>query len=140
MRISDWSSDVCSSDLKGYMNTSFHGDNAVFLYLGAWERGIPFDYEAAYEYLRKNAVDPKGPRGYLAEYIKQGWISDIVPDHNPSPPYAGGKAGAETTMEYAWVDYALAQYDKNLGKTDDYKSFLTLARNYTNETGRGASR
>src|SRR3546814_8174313 len=84
---------------KGYMNTSFHGYNAVFLYLGAWERGIPFDYEAAYEYLRKNAVDPKGPRGYLAEYIKQGWISDIVPDHNPSPPYAGGKRSEEHTSE-----------------------------------------
>src|SRR3546814_14219111 len=111
-RISDWSSDVCSSDLqtathdrygpvpfwdtgrnqivllelmepeavrnimaselamareKGYMNTSFHGDNAVFLFLGAWERGIEFDYEAAYEYLRKNANDPQGPRGYLPE-------------------------------------------------------------------------
>ncbi|RIA46871.1 putative alpha-1,2-mannosidase [Hephaestia caeni] len=117
---------------KGYMNTSFHGDNAVFLYLGAWERGIPFDYEAVYEYLRKNAVDPKGPRGYLAEYMKQGWISDIVPDHNPSPPYAGGKAGAATTMEYAWDDYALAQYAKKLGKTDDYKMFLKRAGNYAN--------
>ncbi len=117
---------------KGYMNTSFHGDNAVFLYLGAWERGIAFDYEAAYEYLRKNATDPKGPRDYLAEYIKQGWISDIVPDHNPSPPYAGGKAGVAKTLEYAWDDYALAQYAKKLGKDDDYRMFLKRARNYAN--------
>jgi predicted alpha-1,2-mannosidase len=117
---------------KGYMNTSFHGDNAVFLYLGAWERGIAFDYEAAYEYLRKNATDPKGPRGYLAEYMKQGWISDIVPDHNPSPPYAGGKAGAATTLEYAWDDYALAQFAKKLGKDADYRMFLKRAGNYAN--------
>ncbi len=117
---------------EGFMNTSFHGDNAVFLYLGAWERGIPFDYAAAYEYLRKNATDPEGPRGYLAEYMKQGWISDIVPDHDPSPPYAGGKAGVATTLEYAWDDYALAQYAKKLGKMDDYAMFLKRARNYVN--------
>jgi predicted alpha-1,2-mannosidase len=117
---------------EGFMNTSFHGDNAVFLYLGAWERGIPFDYEAAYEYLRKNATDPEGPRGYLAEYMKQGWISDIVPDHDPSPPYAGGKAGVATTLEYAWDDYALAQYAKKLGKMDDAAMFLKRAHNYVN--------
>src|SRR3546814_16669278 len=77
-------SELAMAREKGYMNTSFHGDNAVFLFLGAWERGIEFDYAAAYEYLRKNATDPQGPRGYLAEYMKQGWISDIVPDHNSS--------------------------------------------------------
>ncbi|MGB6988688.1 MAG: glycoside hydrolase domain-containing protein, partial [Candidatus Sulfotelmatobacter sp.] len=78
----------------GYMGTSFHGDNADLLFLGAWQRGLDFDWASAYEYLRKNATDPKGPRGYLAEYMKQGWISDFIPDRNPSPPYAGGKAGA----------------------------------------------
>ena len=129
--------DIMASELamareKGYMNTSFHGDNAVFLYLGAWERGIEFDYEAAYEYLRKNATDPEGPRGYLAEYMAQGWISDVVPDENPSPPYAGGKAGVAKTMEYAWDDYALAQYAKKLGKTADYEMFLERASNYAN--------
>jgi hypothetical protein len=50
---------------RGFMNTSFHGDNAVFLYLGAMRRGIPFDYEAAYTFLRKNATDPAGPAPFL---------------------------------------------------------------------------
>ena len=117
---------------RGFMNTSFHGDNAVFMYLGAWERGIPFDYKAVYEYLRKNATDPAGPRHYLAEYIKQGWISDFIPNNNPSPPYAAGKAGAATTLEYAWDDYAMAQYAKRLGKMDDYAMFLKRAHNYVN--------
>jgi predicted alpha-1,2-mannosidase len=129
--------DIMQSELdmareKVFMNTSFHGDNAVFMYLGAWERGIPFDYPAAYEYLRKNATDPAGPRHYLAEYDKNGWIADVVPDHNPSPPYAGGKAGAATTLEYAWDDFAMAQYAKRLGKMDDYALFLKRARNYAN--------
>ncbi|UIJ44369.1 GH92 family glycosyl hydrolase [Sphingomonas cannabina] len=129
--------DVMQSELdmareKGFMNTSFHGDNAVFLYLGAWRRGIPFDYAAAYEYLRKNAMDPKGPRDYLAEYQKNGWIADIVPDGNPSPPYAGGKAGAATTLEYAWDDFAMAEYAERLGKHDDARLFRQRALNYRN--------
>jgi predicted alpha-1,2-mannosidase len=117
---------------RGYMETSFHGDNAVFMYLGDWERGLNFDWNGTYEYLRKNAMDPAGPRGYLAEYMRQGWISDIIPAGNPSHPYAGGKAGAATTLEYSWDDYALALYAKKLGKTDDYNMFLKRAHNYQN--------
>ena len=129
--------DIMQSELdmardRGYMNTSFHGDHAVFLYDGAMQRGIKFDYAAAYESLRKNATDPKGPRGYLAEYVKNGWISDIVPPGNPSPPYAGGKAGVATTMEYAWDDHALADVAHRLGKKDDAEMFLRRAANYRN--------
>ncbi|MGY3039110.1 putative alpha-1,2-mannosidase [Rhodanobacter sp. TND4EL1] len=127
--------DIMRSELdraheRGYMNTSFHGDHAVFLYDGAWQRGIKFDYAAAYESLRKNAMDPKGPRGYLAEYIKNGWIADIVPPGNPSPPYAGGKAGVATTLEYAWDDHALADIARRLGKSDDAAMFERRAANY----------
>jgi predicted alpha-1,2-mannosidase len=129
--------DILRSELDearehGYMETSFHGDHAVFMYLGDWERGLNFDWAGAYEYLRKNALDPQGPRGYLAEYMQQGWISDIIPKDNPSPPYAGGKAGAATTLEYSWDDYALALYAKKLGKTEDANLFLKRAHNYQN--------
>jgi len=129
--------DIMRSELdmareRGYMNTSFHGDHAVFLYDGAWQRGIPFDYASAYAYLRKNATDPNGPRGYLAEYIKNGWISDIVPPGNPSPPYAGGKAGAATTLEYAWDDHALADVARRLGKAEDAQMFMRRAASYRN--------
>lgn len=115
---------------SGYMGTSFHGDHAVMMYLGDWERGLNFDWAAAYESLRKNAMDINGPRHYLAEYLSQGWISDIIPAGNPSPPYAGGKAGVATTLEYSWDDYALALYAKKLGKEDDYQMFLQRAHNY----------
>ena len=129
--------DILRSELddarqRGYMETSFHGDNAVFMYLGDWERGLNFDWAAVYEYLRKNAMDPNGPRGYLAEYRKQGWISDLIPKGNPSPPYAGGKAGAATTLEYSWDDHAMAAYAKRLGREDDYEMFLKRAHNYHN--------
>ena len=117
---------------SGYMGTSFHGDNAVFMYLGAWKSGIPFDHAGVYEYLRKNATDPAGPRHYLAEYMKQGWICDIIPPFNPNPPYAGGKAGAATTLEYAWDDYALSQYAEKLGHNSDAALFLKRAYSYRN--------
>ena len=129
--------DIMQSELdmareRGFMNTSFHADNAVFLYLGAARRGIPFDYAAAYEFLRRNALDPKGPRDYLAEYQKNGWVSDIVPEGNPSPPYAGGKAGTAKTLEYAWDDHALAELAQMLGRTDDARLFRQRAANYRN--------
>ncbi|SFJ08553.1 alpha-1,2-mannosidase, putative [Sphingomonas sp. NFR04] len=129
--------DIMRSELdmareRGFMNTSFHGDNAVFLYLGAMKRGIAFDYAAAYEYLRRNATDPKGPRDYLAEYDRQGWIADEVPPGNPSPPYAGGKAGAATTLEYAWDDAAMADLAARLGHKDDAARFARRALNYRN--------
>lgn len=129
--------DVMQSELdmareRGFMNTSFHGDNAVFLYLGAMRRGIAFDYAAAYEYLRKNALDPKGPRHFLDEYMKRGWISDVVPDHDPSPPHADGKAGAAKTLEYAWDDAALADLADRLGKPQDAALFRKRAGNWRN--------
>ena len=129
--------DIMRSELDrarehGYMHTSFHGDHAVLLYNGAMRRGIPFDYAAAYDYLRKNATDPNGPRGYLAEYLQNGWIADIVPPNNPSPPYAGGKAGVAKTLEYAWDDYALADMARRLGKSEDAAMFLRRAANYRN--------
>ena len=116
---------------SGWMHTSFYGDHAVFMYLGDWERGLPFDYASVYEYLRKNATDPAGPRGDLAEYLKNGWVHDDFMEH-PSPPNADGHAGVDKTLEYSWDDYALAQFAKKLGKEDDYQMFLARAHNYTN--------
>lgn len=116
----------------GYMPTSFHGDNAVFMYLSDWERGLQFDWASVYPWLYKNATDPDGPRKYLAEYMRQGWISDVIPDRNPSPPYAGGKAGAATTLEYSWDDHALGIFAQKLGKMQDAEMFLRRSQNYRN--------
>ncbi|HWY77487.1 MAG TPA: GH92 family glycosyl hydrolase [Verrucomicrobiae bacterium] len=115
----------------GWMATSFHGDHAVLMYLGDWNSGLQFDWAGVYQYLRNNAVDPDGPRPRLAEYIKQGWIHDVVVDH-PSPPYADGNAGVAKTLEYSWDDYAMAMFARKLGKEDDYRMFLARAHNYTN--------
>src|ERR1035437_615196 len=117
---------------SGYLQTSFHGDHGIFMYLGDWQRGLKFNWEGAYEYLRKNAMDTKGPRRNLEEYLQKGWVSDIVPDRNPSPPYSAGNAGVAKTLEYSWDDYCLATYARKLGKEDDYQMFLKRAANYRN--------
>ncbi|MGD0871337.1 MAG: GH92 family glycosyl hydrolase [Bryobacteraceae bacterium] len=116
---------------SGYLQTSFHGDHGVFMYLGDWQRGLKFDWESAWEYLRKNAVDTKGPRRNLEEYLQKGYVSDIVVP-KPSPPYAGGNAGVAKTLEYSWDDYCLAIYAKRLGKEEDSQMFLKRAANYRN--------
>ncbi|HEX4265963.1 MAG TPA: GH92 family glycosyl hydrolase [Verrucomicrobiae bacterium] len=116
---------------SGWMHTSFYGDHAVLTYLGDWERGLPFDYASVYPFLRKNALDPAGPRGNLAEYEAKGWVHDIFMEH-PSPPNASGNAGVDKTLEYSWDDYAVAQFAKKIGNEDDYKLFLARAQNYTN--------
>jgi len=116
----------------GYMGVSFHGDHAVLMYLGDWQRGLKFDWEGTYEYLRKNATDIQGPRRNLEEYLQKGWVSDFVPDRDPSPPYAAGNAGVAKTLEYSWDDYCLATYARKLGKEDDYQMFLKRAHNYQN--------
>ena len=114
---------------SGWMGTSFHGDHAVAMFLGDWERGLTFDYEGVYEYLFKNATDPKGPRKKLAEYLQRGWIHDL--EHaNPSPPYEGGNAGVSKTLEYCYDDYCLSIYAKKLGKEADAHMFVARAKNY----------
>jgi predicted alpha-1,2-mannosidase len=113
----------------GWIGTSFHGDHAVAMYLGDWERGLSFDHEEVYRYLSKNATDPKGPREFLAEYLQQGWIHDIVVEH-PGPPYEGGNAGVSKTLEYCYDDYCLAVYARKLGREADARMFLERALNY----------
>lgn len=116
---------------SGYMGVSFHGDHAVLMYLGDWQRGLKFDWGTTYEYLRKNAMDTNGPRRNLADYLQRGWVPDILVDH-PSPPYAGGNAGVAKTLEYSWDDWALGTYARKLGKEDDARMFFKRALNYKN--------
>jgi predicted alpha-1,2-mannosidase len=132
----DRKSDILRSQFEmakesGWMGTSFHGDHAVAMFLGDWERGLSFDYEAVYSYLRKNALDITGPRANLAEYLAKGWIHDDVVA-SPSPPYDEGNAGVSKTLEYCYDDYCLAMYARKLGKYDDYRMFLARAVNYKN--------
>jgi predicted alpha-1,2-mannosidase len=126
--------DILSSQLdmareSGWMGTSFHGDHAVAMYLGDWERRLPWNYAEVYPYLYRNATDPAGPREHLAEYLQKGWIHDITVDQ-PSPPYEGGNAGVSKTLEYCYDDYCMGVFARKLGREQDAAMFLSRARNY----------
>ena len=43
---------------SGYMETSFHGDNASLMYLGDWERGLKFDWAGETNDVKRTVVLP----------------------------------------------------------------------------------
>lgn len=64
--------------------------------------------------------------GGLADYLERGYIPEDLPKvgfHNN---------GAAQTLEHAFNDHALAVLAKNLGLTDDAKTFETRSHNYLN--------
>ncbi len=115
------------------------GDQATPLIAAAYNKGIrDFDVQSAYEGCVKNAYpggirdragyetgpDPKG--GGMNYYVERGYI----------PLGVGGKGmhreGAGQTLEYAYSDWALSQFAKALGKTDDADAFQQRSGNWRN--------
>jgi predicted alpha-1,2-mannosidase len=113
------------------------GDHASTMISDSWLKGInDFDAEKAYKYMRQNAfdsplvedyIDGKGRRA-LKSYLQYGYI-----------PLEDSVWGAfhkneqvSRTLEYAFDDYALAQFAKALGKDDDYKILLKRSENWRN--------
>jgi len=120
------------------------GDHVTATLGDAYLKGIPFDMEAAYPYMRQNAFVPnpdpvsykngKGRRA-LASYLQYGYIpmEDSVPDAFHQ------KEQASRTLEYAYNDFVLMQVAQQLGKTADAEALARRALNYRNvidpETG-----
>jgi predicted alpha-1,2-mannosidase len=113
------------------------GDHATTMICDAWLKGITgFDPEIAYNYLRKNAFDSPSPEEYLdgkgrralKSYLRYGYIplEDSVWDafHRNEQ--------VSRTLEYAFDDYALAQFAKSLGKEEDYNTLLKRSGNWHN--------
>lgn len=114
------------------------GDHTTSVISSAYLKGIrDYDVDEAYKLLRHNAfdipanradyVEGKGRRA-LDTYLKYHYISleDSVPDafHKMEQ--------VSRTMEYAYDDYALAQFARSLKKTGDYNSLIKRAGYYAN--------
>ncbi len=113
------------------------GDPATSFFACAYNKGIRnYDAEKAYEGLRKNAFvggirDHAGYEhskiafgGGMDYYIKNGYVPADIDVR------AGHQDGAAMTLEYAYQDWCLAQFAKALGKEEDYKQFMSRAKNY----------
>lgn len=126
-------------ECTGFMPTFFHGDHAAPFITGSYLRGLrDFDVDQAYELLVKNAtVENRRARPHVAEYIEKGYVSTPVIE-NPNVE-TKAKAGVTKTLEYAYDDYAIALLAKELGREDDYETFMRRSQNYKNvfdaETG-----
>jgi len=113
------------------------GDHASTMISDAFIKGINnFNTDTAYYYMRKNAFDQptaeeyrdgKGRRA-LASYLKYGYIplEDSVRDafHKQEQ--------VSRTLEYAFDDYALAQFAKEIGKNADYEILIKRSQNWRN--------
>ncbi|GAB3651398.1 GH92 family glycosyl hydrolase [Echinicola sediminis] len=122
---------VVRGEESGFIPTFFHGDHAAPFITGSYRRGIvDFDVDKAYEYLLNNAYKEGGTRPYIKEYMEKGYISDPKVE-NPHVE-TKAKAGVSKTLEFAYDDYSLAQFAKEMGDEKHYQDLIKRGQNYRN--------
>jgi predicted alpha-1,2-mannosidase len=116
------------------------GASSTPFVVSAWQKGIQdFNGALAYQAVRKNHL-PGGimehagyehgqtGAGALTEYMEKGYI--------PFPPTSTSRAfhkqGAGMTLEYAYQDWALAQFADVLGNESDVQLFRQRSENWRN--------
>jgi predicted alpha-1,2-mannosidase len=121
----------------GSYTAAMIGDHVSTMISDACLRGITdFDTKTAYQYMRKNAFDHptteeykdgKGRRA-LKSYLQKGYI----PLEDSVLEAFHQREQVSRTLEYALDDYALSQFARKIGKTQDYNALLKRSKNYTN--------
>lgn len=114
------------------------GDHCSAVLADAYIKGIrSFDYEKAYEAMRKNAFEtPANFNDYkngmgrraLTSYLKYGYI----PLEDGVKEAFHQDEQTSRTLEYAFDDFAVAQFAKALGKEQDYKELMRRSENWRN--------
>ena len=88
------------------------GYHSVPVIVDAYFKGIKMDAEKAYEACKSTALSNAWD---LEEYKKLGYV--------PSDGKNNGHWSVSKTLEYAYDDWCIAQFAKDLGKTEDYQLF-----------------
>ena len=114
------------------------GDHCAATLADAYIKGIrDFDYEKAYEGMRKNAFEmPASFEDYqngmgrraLDSYLKYGYI----PLEDGVKEAYHREEQTSRTLEYAFDDFAVAQLAKALGKDKDYEELMLRSENWRN--------
>ncbi|MCB4797901.1 GH92 family glycosyl hydrolase [Tamlana sp. PT2-4] len=97
------------------------GDPASIVITDTYIKGIQdFNVNKAYEAMLKSAttLDNNPLRPGLKNYLNNGYL------------VVGQRGPVSTTQEYNAADYAIAVLAKELGKTDDYKTFKKRSLSY----------
>jgi predicted alpha-1,2-mannosidase len=96
------------------------GYHAVPVIADAYMKGVKgFNTERAFKAMKTTAMNPD--YDHVMAYAKLGWV-----------PADKENESVSKTLEYAFDDYTIAQMAKKMGKTKDYKYFMSRADNYQN--------
>ncbi len=106
--------------MQGSETNMMIGYHAVPVIVDAYFKGFDFDAELAYNACKESAmVDER----QIDIYKKKGYIPVDEGHENWS---------VSKTMEYAYDDWCIAMFAKDLGKMQDYKYFLKRSENWKN--------
>lgn len=100
---------------------------------GAYQCGIrDFDIKKGYEACLKNELDgEKRPLGAgkvdTREFVKYGYVPHLEDGDGPHEAFM---FSASHTLEYSYSAWALAQWAKQLGKTEDYNRLMDLSKGW----------
>ncbi len=107
--------------LQGNETNMMIGYHAVPVIVDAYFKGISgFDQELAYEACKASAMDSTRQ---VPDYIKLGFVPIDKEHENWS---------VSKTLEYAFDDWCIAQFAKEIGEMEDYQYFLKRSESWRN--------
>jgi len=143
----EYFSDYISSHLQVYQDAGWLADGIACsrfvsgvgtnllsaVIAGAYQCGIrDFDVNLAYEASLKNELDGEArPLGAgkvdTKEFVKYGYVPHRDRGDGPDEAFL---FSASHTLEYSYSAWAVAQWAKSLGKTDDYNQLMDLSKGW----------
>ena len=128
---SDWLADgIANSKYVSGVGTNF----VSLVIASAYLQGIrDFDVEHGYAAALKNELEGKNrPRGAgkldVDRFVKNGYIAHI--DESDDEIQESWMFSASHTLEYSFSSYAVGQFAKAIGKTDDYEKLNKLSNGW----------
>ena len=106
--------------MQGSETNMMIGYHAVPVIVDAYFKGFEFDAELAYKACKKSAMVHERN---IDEYMDNGYIS--VDEHHEN-------WSVSKTLEYAYDDWCIAMFAKDLGKQKDFEYFLNRSKNWKN--------
>lgn len=106
--------------MQGSETNMMIGYHAVPVIVDAYFKGFPFDFDLAYNACKESAM-VNGRQ--IDVYKERGFIP--VDEHHEN-------WSVSKTMEYAYDDWCIAMFAKDLGKQEDYEYFLKRSENWKN--------
>lgn len=128
---SDWLADgIANSKYVSGVGTNF----VSLVIASAYLQGIrDFDVDLGYEAALKNELEGQDrPRGAgkldVDRFVQKGYVAHI--DESDNEIHESWMFSASHTLEYSFSSYAVGQFAKALGKTEDYEKLSKLSNGW----------